>query len=74
MYRFYVFIAFKGSILEECVGEGIEFSNESIALFEYSTDTILMLKSIKALKNHYKPLGKVKIEWLDLDLDEKIIN
>lgn len=74
MYRFYVFINIDGDILPDCIGEGIEFSNESIALFEYSTDTILVLNSIKYLQNHYKLLGDVKIEWVDVDLNSKKIN
>ena len=56
------------------MGEGIEFTNESIALFEYSTDTILVLNSIKQLQNHYKSLGEAKIEWVDIDSDSKKIN
>lgn len=74
MYRFYVFIYTKDNILGECMGEGIEFTNESIALFEYATDTILVLNSVKQLENHYKSFGEVKIEWIDIDSDAKKIN
>lgn len=74
MYRFYVFIDIDGNILPTCIAEGVEFSNESIALFEYSTDTILVLNSTKQLENHYKPIGEVKIEWIDVDSDSKKIN
>lgn len=74
MLRFYLNILYSGQILEECIGEGVEFSNENVSLFEYPTNTIIFLNSVKDIQNHYSSVGKTSIEWLDFNDFDKNIN
>lgn len=67
MKRFYIYIRFLDSDVEKAVAEGVEFSNENVALHEFLTKTILILDSIKAISKHYSSVGDVFIEWVDFD-------
>ena len=67
MKRFYVYIKFFNTDVERVVAEGVEFSNENVALHEFLTKTILILDSIKAICKHYSSAGDVVIEWVDFD-------
>ena len=49
-----------------CVAEGVQFSNESVALYEHLTKTILILDSIDAIIEHYEEVGEATIQWVDL--------
>lgn len=51
---------------EVCVAEGVQFSSENIALYEYLTKTILILDSIDAIKEHYETVGEINVQWVDL--------
>lgn len=74
MRRFIVYIRLKKKFVDNIVAEGIEFSNENVSLHEFLTNTILVLDSIDSIEKHYNPIGKIRIQWLDLDLFEKKIH
>lgn len=74
MRRFIVYIRLKRKYVDSIVAEGIEFSNENVSLHEFLTNTILVLDSVDSIEKHYKPLGKIRIQWLDIDNFEKNIH
>jgi hypothetical protein len=51
---------------EVCIGEGIEFTNENVSIFEYLTKTILILDSADDIIKHYSSVSDIRIEWIDL--------
>lgn len=59
---------------EVCVAEGVQFSSENIALYEYLTQTILILDSIDDIKEHYETVGEVNVQWVDLLMYKKNIH
>ena len=65
MRRFYVYVRLFDTNIEKAVAEGVEFSNENVALHEFLTKTILILDSIRAISEHYSSTGDVIIEWVD---------
>lgn len=66
LHRFLVYITIEKTNAERCVAEGVQFSNESVALYEYLTKTILILDSIDAIIGHYEEVGEANIQWVDL--------
>jgi|688.fasta_scaffold1275317_1 hypothetical protein len=73
MRRFIVYIKLRKKYVESIVAEGVEFTNENIALHEFLTTTILILDSMESIYKHYEPLGKIRIKWLDFDnFDKKV--
>lgn len=57
---------------EVCVAEGVQFSSDDIVLYEFLTQTILILGSIGAIKEHYETVGEVNVQWVDLLTYKKI--
>ncbi len=74
MKRFIVYMETDKDYEETVIGEGIEFSNENVAVFEFLTSTILILDSTEFISKHYETVGNVKIKWIDYDLFQKIIH
>jgi hypothetical protein len=66
MHRFLVYMIIEGKSDEICIAEGIQFTNDNLAVYEYLSQTILILDSIEALIKHYSSVGEVNIEWVDL--------
>jgi hypothetical protein len=59
---------------ETIIAEGIEFSNENVALNEFATVSILILDCVDSIHKHYESIGKIQIKWIDSELFEKIIH
>lgn len=73
MRRFIVYIKLRKKYVESIVAEGVEFTNENIALHEFLTTTILILDSMESIYKHYEPLGKIRVKWFDFDnFDKKV--
>lgn len=66
VHRFLVYMVLEKTNSEVCVAEGVQFSNESVALYEYLTQTIVILDSTDAIIEHYDLVGEATIRWIDL--------
>lgn len=66
MHRFFIYMFLDNKKDEICIGEGVQFSNETVSIYEYLTDTVIIFNSIGGVLEHYSTISSARIQWVDL--------